>query len=469
MSQEGINVVVMAAGLGTRMRSTKAKVLHEAGGLTMAELIVRQALRITSADRVRVITGHQAAEVERVLSPYGVQFALQAEQKGTGHAVLCAREHLEKEPGMLLIINGDCPLLRAESLQQLLEDASRDGASGAILTTVLTDATGYGRIVRDDRDALLAIVEEKAADATQKQIREINTGIYAFRAESFWPALAQVTPDNPAREYYLTDVVGIMHREGRTLLPSLVEDPREVLGVNNRVELAAADRILRERKVRQLMLDGVTVEKPETVTIDEDVEIGQDTVVEAFAQLRGATRVGSNCRIGAGSILRNVQLSNGVRVQAYSVVEDTQAGEDVLIGPFARLRGGNQLGPKVRVGNFVELKNAHLGNGAKANHLAYIGDAAVGQGTNIGAGTITCNYDGFHKNRTQIGEHTFVGSNSTLVAPIKVGSGSFVAAGSVITHHVPDNALAFGRARQAIKDGGAELVRHKARDKRSDS
>jgi bifunctional UDP-N-acetylglucosamine pyrophosphorylase/glucosamine-1-phosphate N-acetyltransferase len=457
--------VVMAAGLGTRMRSAKAKVLHEAGGLTMAELIVRQALRITTAERIRVITGHQAAEVEKVLSPYGVQFALQAEQKGTGHAVLCAREYLEKEPGMLLIINGDCPLLRAESLQQLLADASRSGVAGAILTTVLEDATGYGRIVRNERGALLAIVEEKAANAAQKQIREINTGIYAFRAESFWPALAQVTPDNPAREYYLTDVVGILHSEGHTLLPSLVKDPREVLGVNNRVELAAADRILRERKAHQLMLDGVTIEKPETVTIDEDVEIGSETVVEAFAQLRGATKVGANCRIGAGAILRNVLLADGVRVQPYSVLEDTQAGEEALIGPFARLRGGNQLGPKVRVGNFVELKNATLGDGAKANHLAYIGDASVGQGSNIGAGTITCNYDGFHKNRTKIGENTFVGSNSTLVAPIEVGSGSFVAAGSVITHAVPDNALAFGRARQAIKDGGADLVRHKARTK----
>lgn len=259
--------------------------------------------------------------------------------------------------------------------------------------------------------------------------------------------------------------MGILHREGHTLLPSLVEDPREVLGVNNRVELATADRILRERKVHVLMLGGVTIEKPETVIVDEDVEAGSDTVIEAFAQLRGATRVGAGCRIGAGSILRNVQLADGVRIQPYSVIEDTEAAEGVQIGPFARLRGGNRLAPKVRIGNFVELKNAEMEEGAKANHLAYLGDAEVGKGSNIGAGTITCNYDGFHKNHTRIGEGTFVGSNSTLVAPLHVGAGSFIAAGSVITHNVPDSALAFGRARQAIKDGGAELVRHKASTK----
>lgn len=463
MTNEAINIVIMAAGLGTRMRSSKAKVLHSAGGLTMAELIVRQSLKITTPERIRVITGHQSAEVEQVLTPYGVRFALQAEQKGTGHAVLCTQQFLEKEPGILLIINGDCPLLRSETLLSLLETANRPDVAGAILTTVLDDASGYGRIVRSPEDTLLAIVEEKAATADQKQIREINTGIYAFRAETFWPALAQVTPDNPAKEYYLTDVVGILHREGHTLLPSLVRDPREVLGVNNRLELSVADRILRERKVQALMLDGVTIEKPETVTIDDDVQVAPDTVIEAFAQLRGNCEIATGCRIGAGSILRNVRLAEKVQVQPYSIVEDTQAGEAAQIGPFARLRGGNTLGAKVRVGNFVEVKKSTLSEGAKANHLAYLGDAQVGSRTNVGAGTITCNYDGFHKHATIIGEDVFVGSNSTLVAPIQIGPESIIAAGSVMTHTVPENSLAFGRAHQVIKEGGAEIVRHKAK------
>lgn len=462
---EPIQVVVMAAGLGTRMRSAKAKVLHQAGGLTMAELIVRQALRLVSPDRVRVVTGHQAEEVERVLQPYGVQFALQAEQHGTGHAVLCTREFLAEQPGLLLIINGDCPLLRAESLQSLVAAASQPGVAGAILTTVLPDATGYGRVVRDDHDALLAIIEEKSATPKQKTIREINTGIYCFRAGTFWPALAQVRPDNPAREYYLTDVVGILHRAGRTLLPVLVEDPREVLGVNNRVELATADTILRERKLKSLMLGGVTIEKPETVTVDEDVEVGMDTVLEAFVQLRGKTRVGADCHIGAGSILRQSQLGDGCQVLPYSVVEDTVAGSETRIGPFARLRGGNTLGSHVHVGNFVELKKTSMGDGAKANHLAYLGDSTIGGKSNIGAGTITCNYDGVHKHPTHIDEGCFIGSNTTLVAPIHVGAGSYVAAGSVITHEVPPNALAFGRARQAVKENGADLVRQKSQSK----
>jgi bifunctional UDP-N-acetylglucosamine pyrophosphorylase/glucosamine-1-phosphate N-acetyltransferase len=447
------------------MRSSKAKVLHEAGGLTMAELIVRQALRLVAPQHIRVIVGHQAEEVQRVLSPYGVQFALQAQQMGTGHAVLCTREFLEHQPGQLLIINGDCPLLRAETLQALLEAASPAEVAGAILTTVLDDATGYGRIVRDDRDALLAIVEEKSANPKQKQIREINTGIYCFRAATFWPALAQVRPDNPAREYYLTDVVGILHREGRTLLPSVVADPREVLGVNNRVELAAADAILRERTVTALMLHGVTIEKPSTVTVDADVQVEADTVIEAFAQLRGKTRIGAECRIGAGALLRNVVLADGCQVQPYCVLEDTAVGQSSRIGPFARLRGGNQLGAHVHVGNFVELKKTTMADGAKANHLAYLGDSAIGANTNVGAGTITCNYDGQHKHHTQIGDGCFIGSNSTLVAPLTVGANSYVAAGSVITHEVPSNALAFGRARQAVKEDGAELVRRKAASK----
>lgn len=463
-----LQIVIMAAGLGTRMKSRQAKVLHRAGGMTMAELIVRQALRLATPHRIRVITGYQAEEVERVLTPYGVGFARQTEQLGTGHAVLCAREFLEHEPGTLMIINGDCPLLRAETLQALLETALQPGIAGAVASTVLDDATGYGRMLRSATGTLEAIIEHKAATPEQRQIREINTGIYAFDAAKFWPALKQVRPDNPAREYYLTDVVSILNAAGETLLPCVVADPREVLGVNNRVELAVADAVLRARKVEALMLDGVTIEKPETVTIDADVTVGADSVVEAFAQLRGNTHIGPNSRIGAGAVLRNVTLGAEAVVHPYCVIEDTEAGVGVRMGPFARLRGGNVLGCHVHIGNFVELKKTRMDEGAKANHLAYLGDSEIGAKTNVGAGTITCNYDGLNKSPTHVGAECFIGSNATLVAPLTIGDGSYVAAGSVITHHVPSGSLAFGRARQTVKEDGAALVRRKAEDRKKD-
>lgn len=466
-NSDPLHIVIMAAGLGTRMKSTQAKVLHQAGGMTMAELIVRQSLRLAPPERIRVITGYQAEEVERVLTPYGVGFARQTEQLGTGHAVLCAREFLEDAPGMLMIINGDCPLLRAETLEALLATARRPGVAGAVASTVLEDATGYGRMIRNEAGELAAIVEEKAASPAQREVREINTGIYAFDAARFWPALKRVTPDNPAREYYLTDVVGILNAAGETLLPSVVTDRREVLGVNNRVELAVADQVLRARKVEALMIDGVTIEKPETVTIDADVTVGADSVIEAFAQLRGNTRIGANSRIGAGAVLRNVTLGMGAVVKPYCVIEDSVAGVGARIGPFARLRGGNQLGEDVHIGNFVELKKAKIGDAAKAGHLAYLGDCEIGVRTNVGAGTITCNYDGLNKSRTVVGEGCFIGSNSTLVAPLRIEGESYIAAGSVITHDVPPGSLAFGRARQCVKEAGAEIIRRKAEERKA--
>lgn len=462
-----LNIVILAAGLGTRMKSNRAKVLHQAGGMTMAELIVRESLRLAPSKRIRVITGYQAGEVERVLAPYGVGFVRQQEQLGTGHAVLCAREFLETEPGTLLIINGDCPLLRAETLSALLDTASRPGAAGAIASTVLENPTGYGRMVRNAAGALVEIIEEKTASEAQKEIDEINTGLYAFDAAKFWPALARVRPDNPAHEYYLTSVVSILASAGETLLPHLVADPREVLGVNNRIELAAADAVLRSRTAEALMLAGVTIEKPETVTIDAGVTVGADTVIEAFAQLRGNTQLGPESHIGTGAVLRNATLGAGALVLPYSVIEDTVAEDGVHIGPFARLRGGNRLSANARVGNFVELKKAALHEGAKANHLAYLGDCEIGRKTNIGAGTITCNYDGVGKNRTAVGDECFIGSNVTLVAPLRIENGGYIAAGSVITHPVPAGSLAFGRAHQTNKDAGAALIRHRAEERKA--
>ncbi|MCZ2157504.1 MAG: bifunctional UDP-N-acetylglucosamine diphosphorylase/glucosamine-1-phosphate N-acetyltransferase GlmU, partial [Bryobacterales bacterium] len=349
----------------------------------------------------------------------------------------------------------------------LLDTASRPGAAGAIATTILEDPTGYGRMVRNAAGALVEIIEEKTASEAQKEIREINTGLYAFDAGKFWPALAQVRPDNPAHEYYLTSVVSILAQAGETLLPHLVADPSEVLGVNNRIELAAADAVLRSRAAESLMLAGVTIEKPETVTIDAGVTVGADSVIEAFAQLRGDTHIGSDSRIGAGAVLRNVTLGSNVTVMPYSVIEESVAEDGAQIGPFARLRPGNQLGSNARVGNFVELKRAVLHEGAKANHLTYLGDCEIGRKTNIGAGTITCNYDGLNKNRTTVGDECFIGSNATLVAPLQIENGSYIAAGSVITHHVPAGSLAFGRAHQTNKSAGAALIRHKAEERKA--
>jgi bifunctional UDP-N-acetylglucosamine pyrophosphorylase/glucosamine-1-phosphate N-acetyltransferase len=341
-----------------------------------------------------------------------------------------------------------------------LELAGSPGSGGALVTTEVADPTGYGRIVRAGRGAIAAIVEQKAATPEQRAIREINTGVYCFDAGLFWQHLAEVTPDNPAGEYYLTDMVEILRRHAHPVAPLLVADETELLGINTRVELAAADRILRDRKANQLMLSGVTIEYPQTVTIDVDVEIGEDSLVESNVQLRGRTRIGVNCRIGTGSVLRDCVIGDNVTILPYVVAEASSIGAHAFVGPFARLRMNADAAEQTHIGNFVELKKTKLGAGAKANHLAYLGDATVGAGVNVGAGTITCNYDGQHKHETHIGEHVFVGSNSTLVAPLKIADGAYIAAGSVITKDVGPDALAIGRAYQVDKPGWAKRRRN---------
>ena len=453
-----VSVVILAAGLGTRMKSKTVKVLHKAGGLTVVEHVVRTAQAVAASSDIVVITGHQSEKVQQTLAPYQVRFALQPEPKGTGHAVKCAQSELPKD-GLLLVLYGDAPLISVDTVHRLIAAQASADAAGTVLTTRVPDPTGYGRIVRDGDGNVAAIVEQKAASPAQLKIDEINSGIYCFRADLLWKYIDSITTNNPAGEYYLTDIVAILRVHGHPTMPLELPVADELLGINTRVELAEVDRIFRAAKVKKLMLDGVTVERPDTVTVDVDVTIGRDTVVESHARLLGATEIGEDCVIGAGSVLRNAKLSDGVLLDPYTLVADSTIGAAASVGPFARLRMNNQVGEKVHIGNFVELKNTHMGIGAKAGHLAYLGDATIGSKVNVGAGTITCNYDGVNKHRTVVGEGAFLGSNSTLVAPVEIGAGSYVAAASVVTDTVPQDALAIGRGRQSNKEGWAKVRR----------
>jgi bifunctional UDP-N-acetylglucosamine pyrophosphorylase / glucosamine-1-phosphate N-acetyltransferase len=356
---------------------------------------------------------------------------------------------------LVVVTYGDGPLLSRATLQQLVDRQASGDAAATLITTRLADPTGYGRIIQGKGGEVQAIVEQKAATPQQLAIPLINSGIYCFRADLLWKHILEIGTDNPAREYYLTDIVEILNHAGHTVAALEVSDSQELLGINTRTELAVVDKIFRDRKVRDLMLEGVTIEKPETVTIDCAVRIGADSIVGPFAQILGQTTIGEDCRIGACSIIENSKLADRVQIAAFTSVADSQVEAEAKIGPFARLRDGNRVGARARIGNFVELKNTQFGAGAKASHLAYLGDAEIGDQTNIGAGTITCNYDGVQKHRTRIGKDAFVGSNSTLVAPMQIGDGSYIGAGSVITDPVPEKALALGRARQVVKEGWA--------------
>jgi bifunctional UDP-N-acetylglucosamine pyrophosphorylase / glucosamine-1-phosphate N-acetyltransferase len=456
-----MNVVILAAGLGTRMKSKRAKVLHRAGGMTLIEHVVQTARSIAPPANITVVIGHQAGQVRSLLAPSGVRFVEQTEQKGTGHALLACRPSLESEPGFVVVLYGDCPLLSSATLTELVRRQTSGDAAATLITTRLTDPTGYGRIVFGDRGEVRAIVEHKAATPAQLAIPFINSGIYCFRADLLWKHLLEIRPDNPAQEYYLTDIVEIFGRASHTVAAMELDNPAELLGINTRAELAAVDKIFRDRKVQELMFAGVTIEKPETVTIDACVRIGEDSTVGPFAQILGHTEIGEDCRIGACSIVENSRLASGVEVAPFTSIADSQVESGAKIGPYARLRQGNRVGENAHIGNFVELKNTRLGAGAKANHLAYLGDAEIGERTNIGAGTITCNYDGVAKHKTGIGKDVFVGSNSTLVAPLEVGDASYIGAGSVITDKVPPEALALGRSRQVNKEGWAAKRRKK--------
>ena len=434
-----------------------------AGGKALVQQVVEPARELAPPERIFVVVGYQADEVRGAVSTPGIGFIEQAEQKGTGHALMVGRDALAGLGGYLVIVYGDGPLLRADTLRALVLATKASDAAGVLLSAEMADPTGYGRVIHDAHGHVSAVVEQKAATAEQLAVREANMGIYCYRADLFWKHVDELRPDNPAREYYLTDMVEILNRAGHQVEALEIEDASEALGINNRLELADADRLFRDRKLHDLMLAGVTIEKPETVTIDADVEIGLDTVVEPFAQILGQTTIGENCRIGSCAIVRDAQLADEVEIGPFTLVANSRLERGAHAGPFARLRMESHVEEGGRVGNFVELKKTRLGAGAKAMHLAYLGDSQIGARSNIGAGTITCNYDGYLKHPTEIGDDAFIGSNSTLVAPLRIGEGAYVAAGSVITKPVPPDALALGRAQQVLKEDWARKrrARHK--------
>ena len=435
-----LSVVILAAGLGTRMKSSLPKMLHTVAGRPMILHGVENA-RALDAESIVVVIGHGAEGVKAAVGE-GVTFALQPEPLGTGHAVMQAESLLRGQGGDVLVCYGDMPLLRAETLAQLARTHRDTGATLTLLTLLAYDPMGFGRILRDAQGRVAGIVEDALATPEQRLIRELNCGIYCFQADWLWPSLAKLQK-SPKGEYFLTDLVEIAVREGRRVEAVTTEDADQMLGINDRTHLARAESIARRRIAERHMLGGVTLQDPASIYVDADVEIGVDTVVCANTHLRGKTRIGANCRIGPNTVVRDSQIGNECKVEA-SVVEEAVLEDEVNIGPFAHLRKGAHLARGVHMGNFGEVKNSYLGPGAKMGHFSYLGDAEVGADVNIGAGTITCNFDGEHKHKTVIEEGAFIGSDTMLVAPVRVGKRAKTGAGSVVTHDVPPDSVVTG-------------------------
>jgi bifunctional UDP-N-acetylglucosamine pyrophosphorylase/glucosamine-1-phosphate N-acetyltransferase len=446
-----IAAVVLAAGKGTRMKSGRAKVLHEMAGRPLAFFPIRSALAL-DASPVVVVVGYQAQSVEeaigRQFAGAPIRFALQAEQLGTGHAVLCAEDALRGFDGSVLVLAADVPLLRTQTLQRLV--AARQGADVALLTCRATDPKGYGRVVRGPDGAVQRIVEEKDASPEERKIAEVNASVYLADARFLFSALHGLGRNNAQGEYYLTDIVA----RGRAVAVEAEEN--EVAGVNDRAQLARSASQLRERRNAQLMKEGVTLVDPAVTYVDEGVEVGADTVLEPLVSLRGKTRIGRGVQVGQGCVIVDSEIADGARILPYSHIEGARVGPDAVVGPFARLRPGAQLAEQAHVGNFVELKKTVLGRGSKANHLTYLGDAVIGEGCNIGAGTITCNYDGRDKHVTTIEDGSFIGSDTQLVAPVTVHKGAYVGSGTTVREDVPPGALAVSAGKQRNIEGWVE-------------
>lgn len=453
MSAKDLICVVLAAGKGTRLKSEVAKVLHRAGGRTLVEHVVA-ACKPLEGD-ILVVVGHQAENVGAAVTPLGAATVLQRPQNGTGHAMLIARNAISPKSRFAIVLPGDAPLICPETLRELIEQHRKSGAAATVLTAEIDNPAGYGRIVRHKDGTVAAIVEEKSASDAERKIREINSSVYCFTLEKLWPSLAEVRPENAHRELYLPDAVAYLNKRKEKVRAVKAANAKEILGCNTRAEIADADRVFRARKAAALLDSGVTIYLPETVLIDPEVEVGSDSVVEPNVQLLGKTRIGSHCRIQSGSVLTDALLEHHVLVRQHSVITASQLRSGAIVGPFAHLRPGTELQAGARVGNFVEVKKSVLGEGVKAMHLTYLGDATIGRESNIGAGTITCNYDGANKYPTTIGQRVFVGSDSALVAPIRIGDGAYIAAGSTVTEDVPADALAIARWRQTNKAGWA--------------
>jgi len=461
MDEAGFSIVILGAGKATRFKSERPKVLHAIAGRPMGEYVLRAAAA-AGPDRIYLVVGHEAGQVQEAFARPGLEFIEQEEQLGTGHALMVARPELERCPsGHVVVLAGDVPLLEAETIRALVAAHARARAAATILTLRLADPSGYGRIVRAGK-RVRAIVEEKLATPAQKRIREVNTGILCFSRRLLLAHLAELTCENAQGEYLLTDLVGIFNRH-RLRVTAVEAPPEQARGINDRAQLAAVEKYLHRRKAAALMISGVSIADSETTYIDEDVAVEPDTAIEPGVILRGRTRVGKGCHLGAYSSITDSVLADGVTVRPACVIEDSDLGPGCVVGPFARLRAGAVIGADARIGNFVEVKKSTIGPGSKAQHLTYLGDATVGARANIGAGTITCNYDGTNKNPTHIEDEVFIGSGNMLVAPVSIGKGSFTAAGSTITEDVPPESLALGRARQVTKEGWARERKAKAK------
>jgi bifunctional UDP-N-acetylglucosamine pyrophosphorylase/glucosamine-1-phosphate N-acetyltransferase len=460
-SSTNLAVVIMAAGKGTRLKSRRPKVLHEIGGKPLLSYVIAAAGQVVDPAHIYVVVGHQAERVKAAVAATGVRFVDQADPRGTGHAIQCASEAIAGYEH-ILILSGDVPLIRPETIEQLWQFHLAEKAAMTILTAAPEDPAGYGRVLRKSANSpeVTAIVEEKALTAEQRTAREINSGIYAFETGPLLEHLGKLTTDNAHRELYLTDMAGLLCAAGeRVVAFELAAAGKgaaaeaEILGANTIAELVALDSTLRAATANRLMAAGVTIFRPDTCVIDTGVEVAPDTVIEPFVQLLGSTRIGAECLIRSFTVVDNCTLGNQVLIRQSCILAESVIEDGAKIGPFAHLRPGSKIGQDAHVGNFVETKKATLGKGAKANHLTYLGDAEVGEGSNIGAGVITCNYDGVNKHLTRIGKGVFVGSDSTLVAPIVVEDGAYIGAGSCITKDVPAGALAVSRGRQFTKEG----------------
>ncbi len=455
MAKTNLDVVIMAAGLGTRMKSSTVKILHRAAGRPIIEYVLDLAESLTDTPPIMIV-GHQRDRVQQILGDRA-RYAVQEEQLGTGHAVLQAAG--ASRARRVLILSGDVPLTRRETLQRMVEEHDRSKNALTILTMKLDDPAMYGRIVRDKSGAVAKIVEAKDASAEEKSIGEVNAGIYVFEAEHLFDNLRNLSTGNAQGEYYLTDLIAVLRKGGHRVGAVVVDDPIEAAGVNSRSDLALVESEIQRRVVANLMKEGVTFRNPATVVIDSTVSVGNDTVIYPFVTLEGKTRIGSGCVVEPGVHLVDVTVGNDVHLKTGTVAEGAVIEDEAAVGPYAHLRPGSKLGRHVKVGNFVETKKAVFGEGAKASHLSYIGDAEIGADVNIGAGTITCNYDGVNKHKTVLEDGVFIGSDSQLVAPVRVGKGAYVGAGSTITKDVPPDSLALSRAPQKVVEGWAARKR----------
>lgn len=439
-----METIILAAGKGTRMKSKLPKVLHKVCGKPMLQHVI-DAAKSAGSNREIVVIGSGAELVKESFS--GVEFVLQAEQLGTGHAVLCTKEKFANSKGTVLVLCGDTPLFTPELLKKFVERHLDSNAAATVLTAEMPDATGYGRIIREDDGTFKKIVEHKDANSYERQISEVNAGVYCFDVEKLFAALSKVKNENAQGEYYLPDVLTILKNDSEKINAFVADDYKQTLGINSRVQLAEADKILRQRKNIAVMESGVTIIDPASTFIDCDVEVGQDTVIYPNTYLEGKTKIGENCALGPNSRLTNMTIGNNVQAQ-FCYCHDAEICNDVILGPYVHIRPGTKISDKVKIGNFVEVKNSNIGEGSKLPHLQYIGDTDMGAGCNMGCGTITVNYDGKKKHRTTIGNNVFVGCNSNLIAPVTVEDGAYIAAGSTINRTVPKDNLAIARSRQ---------------------